>query len=273
MDIFDQLADKPFCIHASMRSFGDSKTNPESIADQLLDAGCTLVVPTFTYRLEQPPPVHDRPRQNGWNYMDKNDVDKNDVDKNDDMHKQPEHDLVFRATENELSHRDMGAFPAAVLQRHGRKRGNHPLNSFTAIGPSADDIISTQTPEDVYGPLEKIIELGGGVLLIGVGYTSMTLLHLAERNAGRNLFRRWAKNAAGKVIPCNTGGCSNGFDRFEQVLSPTEMYVGKSRWRLLDASETLSLATDAFKRSPAFARCADKTCMRCHDGVLGGPLL
>ncbi|HIG39255.1 MAG: AAC(3) family N-acetyltransferase [bacterium] len=263
MDIFNKLANKPLCIHASMRSFGDLKTKAESIADQLLDAGCTLVVPTFTYRLEQPPPAHDRPQQNGWNYLDKN----------DDVHKRSEHDLVFRASENELSLREMGAFPAAVLERQGRKRGNHPLNSFAAIGPCADDIISTQTPEDVYGPLEKIIELGGGVLLMGVGYTSMTLLHLAERNAGRILFRRWAKNSAGKVIACATGGCSNGFDRFEQVLSPTEMYAGESRWRLLDASETLTQATDALKRSPAFARCADKTCLRCHDGVLGGPLL
>ena len=263
MDIFQQVANKPLCIHASMRSFGDSKTNPDSIANQLLDVGCTLVVPTFTYRLEQPPPLHDRPPQNGWDYLDKSyDVDK-----------QSEHDLIFKAAENELSLRDMGAFPAAILQRAGRKRGNHPLNSFTAIGPDADDIISTQTPDNVYGPLKKIAALGGGVLLIGVGYTSMTLLHLAEFNAGRNLFRRWAKNETGKVIPCDTGGCSNGFDRFEQVLSPTDVYVGKSRWRLLDASETLKLATDALKRSPAFARCADNTCIRCHDGILGGPLL
>jgi len=272
MDFFKQVANKPLCIHASMRSFADSKTNTDSIADQLLDMGCTVVVPTFTYRLEQPPPLHDRPARNGLSYEDKNDVDKN-VDKNDDVDKQSEHDLVFKTVENELSRRDMGAFPAAMLQRTGRKRGNHPLNSFTAIGPDAEDIISTQTPVDVYGPREKILALGGGVLLIGVGYTSMTLLHLAERNAGRNLFRRWAKNETGKIIPCNTGGCSNGFGRFEQVLSPTEIYVGKSRWRFLDASETLTLATDALKRSPAFARCTDKTCMRCHDGVLGGPQL
>jgi aminoglycoside 3-N-acetyltransferase len=155
MDIFEQLANKPLCIHACMRSFGVSKTTPESITEQLLDAGFTHVVPTSTYQFEQPAPAHHQPQQNGWSYLDKNDVDNNDVDK------QSEHNIVFRPTENKLSPRDMGAFPAAVLARHGRIRGNYPLNSFAAIGPCADDIISTQTPDDVYRPLEKIIELRG----------------------------------------------------------------------------------------------------------------
>jgi aminoglycoside 3-N-acetyltransferase len=258
MSIFKQLANKPVCIHASMRSFGTSRTSPDSIANQLLEIGCTIVVPTFTYGFELPPPLDDRPPQNGWDY---------------DRKQPDEHDRVYNHAQNELSYDDMGAFPACILNRAERIRGNHPLNSFSAIGPLAERIISTQTPDNVYGPLKQICDLGGGILLIGVGYTSMTLLHLAEADAGRNLFRRWARDDNGLIISCSCGGCSNGFDRFEEVLSVTQEYVRESRWRLVDAAEARALAATAVHAAQDFARCSAKNCLRCADGILGGPVL
>ena len=41
---------------------------------------------------------------------------------------------VFTPDSSRISKRYMGLIPAAVLQRPGRVRGNHPGGSFTALG-------------------------------------------------------------------------------------------------------------------------------------------
>lgn len=43
--------------------------------------------------------------------------------------------------------------------------------------------------DDVCAPLQTLSEQDGYIVLAGVGFEKMTLLHLAEKNAGRKLFR------------------------------------------------------------------------------------
>jgi aminoglycoside 3-N-acetyltransferase len=128
---------------------------------------------------------------------------------------------------------------------------------------------------DVYAPLRVLADRGGFVLLVGVGLTSMTLLHLAEARAGRELFRRWAKAPSGDVVEVQTGSCSAGFDAFEPVLDPLarETSVGASRWRAYPSRETLEKAAQAIRANPAITHCGDETCGRCRDAVAGGPIL
>ena len=47
--------------------------------------------------------------------------------------------------------RDMGAIPATLVAWPGHVRGNHPLDSFTAIGPRAAELVAEQTPLDARG--------------------------------------------------------------------------------------------------------------------------
>jgi aminoglycoside 3-N-acetyltransferase len=56
---------------------------------------------------------------------------------------------------------------------------------------SADD-------DDVFGPLRALRERDGWVVLAGVGLTSMTLLHVAEIEAGRKPFIRWSEHLMGR---------------------------------------------------------------------------
>ena len=93
----------------------------------------------------------------------------------------------------------MGAIPAEVVRRPGRARGGHPLCSVAAIGPDAARIVAGQVSDDVYAPLRGLAESDGSLVLLGVGLTSATLLHLAEEGAGRTLFRRWARGADGEI--------------------------------------------------------------------------
>jgi aminoglycoside 3-N-acetyltransferase len=103
----------------------------------------------------------------------------------------------------------------------------------------------------------------------------MTLLHLAEKEAGRVLFRRWARGADGRVIAVEVGGCSEGFGRLEPYLRPVvrTMAVGRSEWKSLPADEALSRAAAAIRTDPRVTHCGDPTCARCNDAVGGGPVL
>ena len=133
------LAGKPVCVHASMRSFGQRRQRADSLIDDLLLAECTLVVPTFTYELAQPPPLDDRPERNGWQY---------------DEYMPAPHDRTFRPADNLLSLREMGVFAASILARawqlrscitadtsgNGRYRVvHHPRRWFSRRGKARDD--------------------------------------------------------------------------------------------------------------------------------------
>lgn len=251
-----RIEGKPICVHASMRSLGADRPRASELLDRFLGIGCTVLVPTFTYALEQPAPANDRPDQNGWDY---------------EAFQPTPHGRCFDPAGNELSLRDMGQFPKAVLEHQGRVRGDHPLNSFSAVGPLAAELIGGQSPDDVYSPLRSLCAGGGQVLMVGVDFTSLTLLHLAEHQAGRRLFVRWAKGADGDVRACNVGSCSNAFEHFRDVIPFDGTRIGQSPVRVLDAGWALDAATAAIVDQPGITRCGNPGCERCRDAILGGP--
>src|SRR5690606_34212038 len=125
---------------------------------------------------------------------------------------------IFTTDSNEIA-QGIRVITMTLLHMKERNRGDHPLNSFTAISPLAEELISEQHPANVYGPLKKLAELNGIVILMGVGLERLTLLHLPEELAGRNLFRRWARASDGSTILVEVGGCSEGFHKLEEFTS------------------------------------------------------
>jgi aminoglycoside N3'-acetyltransferase len=256
------LSNKPVCIHASLRSFGWVKGGPLAVVDGFLAKGCTLVVPTFSYDLAVPPLIDMRPLQNGYDY----DAVEEPT---------PGSRRIYTPKSTTFSMEYMGAIPAAVLAMPRHVRGNHPLNSFAAIGPLAHRVISSQKPMDVYGPLKVLAELDGAVVMMGVGLNRMTLLHLAEQMAGRNLFQRWANGPDGQPMQVEVGSCSEGFGNLQSILSQvmTEVKVGESTWRVYPVKETLAVSAREIRANPSLTHCGDANCLRCRDAVLGGPIL
>lgn len=244
------------CCHASMRSF-TGNIRAEALLDAFLAARMTLVVPTFSYHFEVPPPDRDQPANNGMSY---------DRD-------WPIHESRFQPHENSLSQRAMGALPTTVLAQAGRMRGNHPLNSFSAIGPDAETVIGAQTPLDVYAPFRRLLDLNGKILMCGTDTTSMTFIHYAEQMAGRSLFIRWALTPAGKTIRARVGGCSNGFHKLMPVVSgvATTFNCLGSTFMAMDAQAALGKLIDAIRDDPAITHCRDAACERCNDAIAGGP--
>jgi len=255
------LAGVPVCTHAAFRSFGAVVGGTASLIAAFLDAQCTLLVPTFSWSFAVPPPPDQRIPQNGWHYA---------------SYAGPTNGVgrIYTPQTIEID-ADMGALARSIVAHPEHVRGDHPLCSFSALGADAVTLIAPQQPVDVYAPLTMLARRNGFVLLIGVGLDKLTLLHLAEKAAGRRLFRRWANDHDGRASAVEVGGCSAGFPQLAAEVDGLiqTITVGQSTWQLLPARATLERATAAIRANPTSTHCGAPTCARCTDAVAGGPLL
>ncbi|MFD9882559.1 AAC(3) family N-acetyltransferase [Streptomyces alboflavus] len=259
------LAQRPVMIHVSLRSFGEPiEGGADAVLDALLSRGCTVLVPSFTEpQFGVIPPTTMRPARNGIDY----------AALPDEAAARPEVAAPY-TVDCGVINPGMGVLPTRLIARGAVRRGQHPLNSFAAVGPQAAELVDTQTPTNVYGPVRALADTNGAILLIGVGLNRMTALHLAEQDSGRQLPIRWARAADDRVIMVETGSCSEGFPRLEPWLQPlarTARVVG-SRWSVYPAKETLAAAVDAMTADQSVTHCADADCLTCRDSVAGGPI-
>jgi aminoglycoside N3'-acetyltransferase len=256
-------ADCPLMLHVSLRSLGSPiARGADTLLDALLTRGRTVLVPTFTEpQFGLPAPAAQRPARNGVDY------DKFPAEP-------PLPEGAAYTPGCGLINASLGVFPATLIKRGGAVRGDHPLNSFAAFGPQAEELIAAQSPADVYGPIRELAAREGRILLIGVGLNRMTAIHLAEQQSGRRLFLRWAKAADGRVSMFEVGSCSEGFRRLEPVLRQyaRPAVVGESRWRAFSSRQVLDAATTAMREDQDITHCGESDCRLCRDSIAGGPL-
>ncbi len=249
---------KSICLHTSLKSFGDEiEGGVLSLIKVFLDSGCTIIVPTFSYKFLINPPDGKRYIKNGYDYSVKI----------------TESNEIFTTSSDEITRKDMGLIPYTILQMKERIRGNHPVCSFTGIGPFASEIIKTQKPMDVFAPLRELALFNGYILLMGVDLNRLTALHLAEQMAGRKMFIRWARDINRNPIEIECGGCSEGFANLNAFLCDIDkkIVVGKSLWHLFAVNNLLKKAARIIQLKPEITRCNDDKCLRCPDAIAGGP--
>lgn len=86
----------------------------------------------------------------------------------------------------------MGVTADAFWRLPGVLRSDSP-HAFAAAGPHAGRITAAHPIEPPHGldsPVGRVLELGGNVLLLGVGHDADTTVHLAENLAGARYRRR-----------------------------------------------------------------------------------
>jgi aminoglycoside N3'-acetyltransferase len=256
-------ADCPLMVHVSLHSFGTPIAGgADTLLNALLTRGRTVLVPAFTEpQFSLPAPAALRPARNGVDY--------------DKLPAEPPLPEGIPYTPGcGLINTGLGVFPATLIKRCGAVRGDHPLNSFAALGPQGEELIAAQSPADVYGPIRELTAREGRILLIGVGLNRMTAIHLAEQHSGRRLFQRWAKAADGRVSTFEVGSCSEGFLQLEPVLRQyaRPAVVGDSWWRAFPSKQVLDAASTAMLRDQGITHCDDSDCLLCRDSIAGGPL-
>ncbi|CZF85603.1 AAC(3) family N-acetyltransferase [Grimontia marina] len=247
-----KLTDKVIFAHCAMRSFGRLEGGANRLLELFLSAGCTVVVPTFTYFPMCHSPEGIEYAQNGYRGELEIDPSPYDADAND-------------------IEPSMGAFAKAVLNHPNRIRTEHPMNSYSAVGPLAEAVLATQDDFNVYGVYQSTEAQNAVVLSMGVTPNSITPIHYAEQLAGKSLFRRWALTAHRGVVETCVGSCSEGFIHLQPYLSTiqSEKRVGESIWTAYPLEALLEVCAQAFRTNPSITRCSDY-CPRCEDMALGG---
>lgn len=157
------------CVHTSLKKLGFVVGGAETLIRSLLeivgDEG-TLMMPSQTWKnLDPSTGVHWEEPVEWWPII-------------------REH---WPAYDKEITPAiGMGVVAEMFRKWPGAARSDHPARSIAAKGKHADYITEEHDLSNIFGansPIDKLYELDGYVLLIGVGYEKNTALHLAETRA------------------------------------------------------------------------------------------
>ena len=156
-------------VHSSLRAMGWVCGGAVAVIialQEILGATGTLVMPTHSTDLTEPSQWENPPVPESW---------------------WPVIRATMPAYHPDLTPtRSMGVIAETFRKQQGCLRSAHPHHSFCAYGHQASQIINNHSLKFGLGegsPLARIYDLGGSVLLLGVGYDSNTSMHLAEYRA------------------------------------------------------------------------------------------
>jgi len=176
-----------------------------------------------------------------------------------------------------------GTVPDALGQRQGAVISIHPTHSVVALGPEAEFLTArhyTVSPVGIGSPFDRMAEIGGLVLLLGVNHLANTTIHTGEAYAGvaywgrprpdrpdglwvldekRN--RRWVQL---REIP----GDAKGFNRIEPFLVERGLIafgrIGRARTRLIPSQPLIEAVTDYLEEEPDGLLCDQPDCFPCN---------
>jgi aminoglycoside 3-N-acetyltransferase len=246
-------------VHASLRSFGRVEGGARAVCEALLETCGTVLMPAFSWDLTGVPappglerPANAAPVALSWAEFES--ALARAVPFSDDL----------------PIDREIGLIPETLRRELPHHRSRHPLISFIAAGRHAAALIGAARLDWPLGPIEALAGLGGDVLLLGVGHTSDTTIHLAEQRLGCARFYRYAKLDQGvwAELP-NIPGCSDGFDRIEPALAARtrEVAIGACRARRVAVADVLATATRLIEADPTALHCSRSGCGRCPAAV------
>ena len=245
-------------VHASLRSFGHIEGGAATVCQALFSTGATLLLPAGSWDMTGlPAPPGLLRSQNAvvvaesWQAFDE--ALRRAVPYADDL----------------PLDKELGIIPETMRRAFPHVRSRHPLLSYLALGPHAQQLIAAQQLDWPLGPLEALAELEGDVLLLGVSHTSNTAIHLAEQRLGRSCFYRYAKVAerVWMELP-NIPGQSHRFDEIEPDLrtATQEVMIGSCRARRIPIREVLAVAERLILANPAALLCEHPDC-RCFAAL------
>jgi len=158
--------DQVLIVHCAFSSLGPVYGGPQALIDALqrcLTPTGTLVMPTHSVQLTEPSNWSQPPAPKAWWPTIREEL--------------PAFDPERTPT------RAMGVVAELFRRYPGVARSAHPHGSFAAWGAHAQQITANHPYDCIFGehsPLARLYELDAQVLLIGVGHSNNTSLHLAE---------------------------------------------------------------------------------------------
>ena len=235
----------PLIVHASLSAFGEVNGGADIILGALLASFDTLVMPVFTYKTMIIPELG--PPDNAITYGSGKDTNRLADIFSPDMPADPM----------------MGALAEAVRKHPRSQRSAHPILSFAGI--YARSILDTQMTHDPLLPIQRLIDLEGWVLLMGVNHTVNTSIHYAEKLVGRKQFIRWALTESGVISCWGFPGCSEGFNAVAPQLEAVKhsVQLGGAVLQAIPLLALMDVACGMLHADPLALLCERSDCPRC----------
>lgn len=206
-------------VHSSLSRLGHVEGGAETVVDALLDAVApdgTVMVPTFNHGRAE---VYDP-----------------------------------RCTPSVS-----GAVTEALWRRPGAQRSLHPTHPYAALGRDAAYLVAGHLEVDTFArrsPLGKLADLGGSVLLLGIGMQANTAAHIGEWMAhvpciGFNQAPHRVRLEDGRIIPAwsvvwRDGPCLIEWEPLEERMRSRGMIrygrLGDGELRLMRALDVIETA-------------------------------
>ena len=173
-----------------------------------------------------------------------------------------------------------GAIAETGRAMRGAVRSLHPTHSVAVIGPDAEALTRDHLDSRAFGvdsPIDRFARQGGNVLLLGVGHTANSTLHLAEEHAGIAKVSSydplpWVKVRLpdGSMIEHqidSSPSCSAAFEAAAYLLRRDGLIrdarAGGCLIQIMRAQDVIDCIAARLRKDPDLLRCTDPNCILC----------
>lgn len=231
-------------VHSSLRSLGYVEGGADTVLDALLEVigpEGNLMLPTFNYTRPLPEPYYGPATTPGRT----------------------------------------GLIPETGRQRPSAIRSLHPTHSVAVIGPDAVELTRDHLAGRAFGigsPIDRLAQMGGKVLLLGVGHVSNSMIHVAEEYAGLPKASAYPEplpsakvlmpDGTERVHPLDTScSCSASFGGAELALRQEHLVrdarFGSCLAQLMDGRAMIECVVRMMVEKPDALLCTRPECKPC----------
>ena len=170
--------------------------------------------------------------------------------------------------------KNIGAIAHRLCSWPASRRSRHPAYSFVAVGNHVDELVRDYALNDPLMPFKRFLKHDPLVLKIGVDFSSVTPIHLAEEHKTPSKFskeRALTVTSKGQTwVEVLALGCSAGFRKIEQHLSGEllrETKIGLASAQLYPVKNIVDAAENLLSGDPSALLCDNVLCLSCHSTI------
>lgn len=166
--------------------------------------------------------------------------------------------------------RNIGAIAQRLCSWPSSRRSNHPAYSFVAVGKHGDELIRDYSLDDPLLPIKRFLKQDPKILLVGVGFDSVTAIHVAEQ---LRLYVKFVRERAltftskGRTwVDITALGCSNGFEKLKAHMGgkdSSEAMIGAANSQVYQMKKLIERADSLIEKQPMALLCDNPACLSC----------
>jgi len=164
----------------------------------------------------------------------------------------------------------IGAIAHRLCSWPSSRRSRHPAYSFVAVGTRVDELAREYDLLDPLLPVRRFLKHDPLVVTIGVGFDSVTAIHLAEE---KKLPSKYVKERALTIsskglswVDVLALGCSNGFERLRSTMQGEGLRavrIGLGDAQAYSMKAVVDKAKALLDEDPSALSCSNAACLSC----------